>query len=496
MRGKAAKPRRTVTFEFPFTIEVTMTQLAGQTRTFFIILFMAAAALPAARESPADPRLRNAFRRPAQNGWTFVHLAGSPGEIGYQHGYLLAPEILDAKKVVALELAHDNRRDWEFYRNQARTVLWPHVEDEYRKELQGIAEGATARDVKLDLWDIVALNATLEWPYFMKQYNKEHGIKDKIAPPGDHCSAFVATGSYTADGKVVMAQNNWTQYLDGERWTIIFDVVPSQGHHFIMDGFPGLIHSADDFGINDAGIMITETTIQSFHGWDSNGVPEFMRARKAMQYAESIDDFARIMKQSNNGGYANDWLVADNKTNEVASLELGLKHVTLDRSKDGYFVGSNFPINPKLAKEETDFNLSDRSGSANARHIRWDQLMRENKGRINLQLAEEFLGDHLDTFDRREEPDERTLCGHIDLSRRGSGEWQPPYGPAGTVQNKATDSTMAQRMSFVGHIGHACGLNFHASEHLARHPEFNWQKDLLRDLNARDWTGFAPSETR
>ena len=29
----------------------------------------------------------------------------------------------------------------------------------------------------------------------------------------------------------------------------------------MMDGMPGLIHSGDDFGVNDAGIAITETTI-------------------------------------------------------------------------------------------------------------------------------------------------------------------------------------------------------------------------------------------
>jgi hypothetical protein len=52
-----------------------------------------------------------------------------------------------------------------------------------------------------------------------------------------------------------------------------------------MDGQPGLIHSADDFGVNAAGIAITETTISGFSGFDPNGIPEFVRARKAMQYA-------------------------------------------------------------------------------------------------------------------------------------------------------------------------------------------------------------------
>jgi len=56
-----------------------------------------------------------------------------------------------------------------------------------------------------------------------------------------------------------------------------------------------------------------------------------------------------------------------------------LKNVTLERKKDGYFVGSNFPINEKLIREETDFDPHDMSASANARHVRWEQLMAENK---------------------------------------------------------------------------------------------------------------------
>jgi hypothetical protein len=42
-----------------------------------------------------DPRLQSAYRF-QQGGWTYVHLEGSPGQIGFQHGYLLAREIADA----------------------------------------------------------------------------------------------------------------------------------------------------------------------------------------------------------------------------------------------------------------------------------------------------------------------------------------------------------------------------------------------------------------
>jgi hypothetical protein len=370
--------------------------------------------------------------------------------------------------------------------------MWPHIEQEYREELQGITEGAKAAGATLDLWDVVALNAAEEWTYYVEQYDKQHGIKSSaslVAP--EHCSAFVATGSYTSDGKIVIAHNNWTNYLDGERWTIIFDIVPSRGQRVLMDGFPGAIHSADDFGVNSAGIIITETTISRFSGYNPAAIPEFVRARKAMQYSTSIDDFARLMKEGNNGGYANDWLVGDIRNNEIASLELGLKNVTLERKKDGYFVSSNFPINPKLIRQETAFDPNDMSLSANARHLRWNQLMAENKGKIDLAAAERFEADHYDTYAGKNEPSERTLCGHIDLSARGSQPWQAPFGIAGTVQNKATDAAMAAKMEFSAAAGHACGTDFNATEHVRAHPEFSWQKDLLRDMDSRPWTTFA-----
>jgi len=453
------------------------------------LLFALASVAFAAPAHTADARLNKSFRKPAQNGWIYVHLEGKPSEIGFQHGYLLAPEIADAQKAIKLALTHDSK-PWQYFRTAAQNVLWPHIEQEYRDELTGIVAGLNAKGVKLDLWDMVAMNAWLELdPYYVKWAD---GNSNR--PTGDHCSAFVATGSFTKDGKPVIAHNNWTDYMTGSRWNVIFDIVPEHGHRFLMDGMPGLIHSADDFGINDAGIMITETTISNFHGFDPNGVAEFVRARKAMQYSASIDDFARIMKEGNNGGYANDWLIADRNTGEIASLELGLKHVNLKRTKDGYFAGSNYPIDPALAKDETDWDLNNKSLSGNARHIRWDTLLNENKGRIDVALGQKFLGDHYDTFAKKEEPSERTLCGHIDLSPRGSKPWQPEYGTAGAVQNKVADATMAANMSFTAAAGHACGIDFKAAKYLKLHPQFNWEKSSLRDMDAHPFTVFTASK--
>jgi hypothetical protein len=466
-------------------------------RAAAIVLICAAiltATVAASKAPKPDERLKSAVRRPAVNGWTYVHLEGTPAEIGFQHGYLLATEIQDMQKVFALELTHDDGKDWNFFRDAAKNVLWPHIEQEYREELQGIADGLNAQGVNLDVWDVATMNASQEWSYYVAEYDKAHKIASlpTVAAP-EHCSAFVAVGSYTKDGRVVIAHNNWTNYLDGSRWTIAFDIAPAHGYRLLMDGLPGFIHSGDDFGLNAAGIVITETTISGFHGYDAMGVPEFVRARKAMQYAASIDDAARIFKEGNNGGYANDWLIADTRKNEIASLELGLKNVTLERKTDGYFVGSNFPINPKLAAEETDFAMTDNANSANARHHRWEQLMSENKGKIDVPMAEKFLADHVDSVTGKTEPSERTLCGHFELSKRasGAGAWQIGYSTAGAAQNKATDSSMTSNMKFVAAAGHACGLDFLAAKHLQEHPEMSWEKPALRDMKAYPWTTIA-----
>ncbi|HUP05077.1 MAG TPA: C45 family peptidase [Bryobacteraceae bacterium] len=450
------------------------------------MLALAGAASLISRDPAPDPRLKDASRESARNGWIMVHLKGSPGEIGFQHGYLLTPEIEDTFKDISLESTHDERRDWQFFRNVARDVYWPHIEEEYRRELTGIVDGLAAHGSKLDLWDIVALNAWLEQSY----YDKSVG-SDPEGAAAEHCSAFVATGSYTKDGRVVIGHNNWTSYASGERWNVIFDITPERGNRILMDGMAGLIHSGDDFGVNSAGLAITETTISGFKGFDVNGVPEFVRARKAMQYANNVDDFARIMEDGNNGGYANTWLVADRKNNEIASLELGLKNVTLQRTSDGFFVGANYPSNPKLIQEETEYDPNDRGGSGNARHVRWLELMAQYKGKIDVAAGEKFLGDHFDSFEGKTDPDERTLCGHIDLSPRGVSSWWGPYGWAGTVQNKVTDAAGIARMAFMASLGHSCGLNFIAAPYLSKHPEFAWARTILGDLNSHPWTAFA-----
>jgi hypothetical protein len=197
------------------------------------------------------------------------------------------------------------------------------------------------------------------------------------------------------------------------------------------------------------------------------------------------------MLDGNNGGYANDWLLGDNKTGEIGQFELGLKAHQVWRTKDGYFVGSNFARDPNVLAKDTRFDINNLETSPNARRVRWEELMKESKGKIDVKMAEKFMADHYDSYQKKVDPDERTLCGHEDLSPRGSPIWEaPPYYPGGAVQGKATDGTMAEAMSLEAHMGHPCGTDFLVAPFLKAHPEFAWEAPLLRDMEASPWTLF------
>ncbi|HEY6490703.1 MAG: C45 family peptidase [Terracidiphilus sp.] len=467
-----------------------------------LLLFAAVPARAVDGAPAADGRdSAGAGYRFERGGWTYVHLEGSPAQIGYQHGRLLSAEIGDLLRVFQFETKRSTRRDWEFYRESGRTMFWPHIEPEYRQELEGIANGVQSQGLKLDVWDIVALNGAIELPDYYVPWLRKHAPVEqaskmpRIRPEG-RCSAFIATGSYTKDGKIVMAHNNWTSYAEGERWTMIFDIQPAQGHRILMDGIPGVITSQDDFGVNDAGLMITETTITQFEGWNPNGIPEFVRSRKALQYGGSIDEYVALIKEGNNGGYANDWLIGDRKTAEIAYLELGLKNTPLWRSKDGYFASSNFARDAQVLRTETpEFNQKDLSTSPNARRVTWEKKMAESKGHIDLALAEQFLASHDDSFTGKVHPDARTLCGHIDNDPRGIPEWgDAPYKPDGAVTGKVTDSDLAGNLSLIARAGHPCGEDFLAAPFFAAHPEYGYLKPILKDMKAGPWTKFSAGD--
>ena len=253
-------------------------------------LALLAATFVVAYAAPApDARLNGAYKFD-EGGWTYVHLAGTPQQIGFQHGYLLTAQIEDNLHVFQVENKTTLHQDWAFFRDSGRTILWPHIEPEYQAELQGIADGLKARGSKLDLWDVVAMNGQLELtdyylPWMLEKQKKPVPVGAKA--PGK-CSAFIATGSATKDGKIVIAHSNWSSYAEGERWNYIFDITPAIR--------PALPHGRCRRHHHQPGRLRRQRQRPHDHRNHAppnqrirhpTASPEFERSRKAMQYATS-----------------------------------------------------------------------------------------------------------------------------------------------------------------------------------------------------------------
>ncbi len=343
-------------------------------------------------------------------GWIFVHIEGKPYERGYQYGYLVAEEIVEYINKLGIEVYSENpKKGWDNTRFIADGFMLRKYEEEYITEMKGIADGVNKANVKLfnreiDLIDIVTMNSAIDIDYaesalrttpnplsgenFLKSED-ELNIPDRL----HKCSSFLANNTSTTDGRIVFGQIfMWGGYT-GPHWNVITDIVPEKGNRLVYQTFPGGIHSGADFYINSSGIMIGETTVAQTP-LNPDGSPQSNRIRKAAQYANSIDDVVKILTTNNNGMYANDWLIGDTKSNEIAVLLLGTKKHKLWRSSNKEFYGNttdfywcnNNNKDPEVRKEYI-------SNSSNSPHdliftpwnrdIAFNKFYQEQKGKID-----------------------------------------------------------------------------------------------------------------
>ena len=274
-----------------------------------------------------------------QDGWIVVHIEGTPYERGYQHGHLLAREIVDYCHTIAkLRSVHAPDKAWHDLRLFVNALFLRRFDNEYLREMQGIADGAAAAGAKfdgrlLDLVDIVVINADIEVGFLesalegtangidRESFRGRHGSPPRAARH-DRCSAFIATGAATADGKIVAGHITMSDIANVRFFNVWLDLQPSVGHRIVFQTFPGGIQSGLDYYINDAGLIVSETTIEQTK-FNPQGEMLASRIRRAVQYSDSIDKCAEILTSSNNGLYTNEWLFGDIKTNEIAMLELG-----------------------------------------------------------------------------------------------------------------------------------------------------------------------------
>jgi hypothetical protein len=368
---------------------------------------------------PPDPRtvvrFGPAYKYP-QDGWTVLHIEGEPYDRGYQHGHLMARELEGYLKALSAQQSSTSPADgWALTRTLVNATFLRKIGAEYLEEMKGTADGAASQGATIhgrpvDLLDIVCANVSAEYDTLEsalhaaptglegKTWPRRSAPKSMPKPPPEHCSAFIATGPATKDGKIVMGHiTMWTLYSTNF-YNVWLDVKPVKGHRVLMQSFPGGIWSAMDYYLAGSGMMMTETTIRQTR-FNPDGTPLADRARRAMQYGNTIDEVVNTLVEKNNGLYANEWLIGDANTDEIAVLELGTSAHKLRRSSKkewipggmpGFYWGCNNTKDLKV-RLDTYASLDDRphdvSWRPSDRDQAWLTLLKDHHGKVGVNFG-------------------------------------------------------------------------------------------------------------
>lgn len=437
-----------------------------------------------------------------KEGWVIVHVYGEPYQRGFAHGFLLYKEMKDVIKMFAFLLKKDYQIDLNSYLNICNKIIKPHIMNKYPEfyeEMRGIVDGFKSRGLSITIEYIIGWNSYLSMDSYLEKMNKKLSISHTDTSSSPHflqkneliknlkCSAFIATGNATEKGDIIMAHNTHSDFITGSTINIILYITPEKGYPFVIQTSPGLIASSSDWFICSTGLMGCETTISNISYNPEFGSPYYCRIRQAMQYGNSIDEYIDIMLKDNAGDYACSWQFGDMKTNEIALFELGLKEHSIKRTFNGVYYGMNSAIDPVLRMKETNDNeFFDLKKSSGARNSRLNQLLNNTYyGKLNIMNSKKILSDHYDTYLHRNIMNCRSVCKHLELEPEVTN--RTPFFPFGCTDGKVVNSEMAKKMSFYGIFGSSCGRIFNAKEHIKKHPEYNYFKDILKNFSKHNW---------
>ena len=295
------------------------------------------------------------------NGWTYVSINGGPKERGTAYGKLVAKDMIEVRRILNFIIYTDYGVKWDFFIEAAKKYFSPKIKElfpEFYEEMIGFAEGANMPIDEVVAWNNYFTLTESWWANMpeeeaiaVKGSLSSNTASSKEGGAQERCSAFIAVGDWTSDGKIVCAHNNFSNFIDGQLAKFVIDLKPTNGNRMLMMGFPGWIWSGTDFFVTSAGILGTETTIGGFIAYENN-IPISCRIRNAMQYGKNLDDYERMLLDGNSGDYANSWLFGDTNKNEIMRIELGLRFHNTERTKNGYFIGFNAPYDPRIRNLE------------------------------------------------------------------------------------------------------------------------------------------------
>ncbi|MCP4694164.1 MAG: hypothetical protein GY859_39380, partial [Desulfobacterales bacterium] len=405
-----------------------------------------------------------------EKGVKILRIKGSPYEMGYQHGFLLADgvEAMTSRTLTAAAARVADRVGCDIpgareRMEMGRRLAEPFLPRELKEEMTGVADGAAAAGKKVSLDDILLWNTVYDQycvyahPFYMDCFSvhrqaAEGGKAGEAAPGspppgGAGCSSFSAWGDAAGgDGALIFGKNIDNYDLPGQlenRILVAADPDEGYGHAFLT--FPGMIGL--DGGLNENGVaMMTQYNASIHETMRGCGIAIFTRLllTRAGALADAVDIFNHHTSCT---GLA--YHVADARAREAAVVEVSSRRVCVRRPEPGRgalwqcnhsncypgwmgYEGYNMVADQAKVYELPDVSsiekwqesLRDPANSnvpASSRFERYGQLLAEHHGDVTVENAIRIMGDRYDPYTGKTRPggapstdknNGATICSH------------------------------------------------------------------------------------
>lgn len=309
--------------------------------------------------------------------YRLIDVAGSAYERGVQHGRAAGdlirryPDALRQalRKEAKLRDPGSEPRDLSNRELEERALrflpLFERYAPEQVVEIRGIADGA---EIPFGMALLVNVRA-------------EVGVFDRSPALAEGCTAFAAGPGATADGGVLIGQNQDQNRLMREL-TVILRVEPERGPLMLMATFAGLLGYG---GVNSAGVGIMQNSLAN-SVWRF-GLPHYPLKRAFLEQ-ESVAGCLAQLDCASLGSCGN-YVICDRE--RVVNFETTPDGYAVLPGPDGWVAHANNFRDPALAADE---RLLAALPDSAPRCARMDALMARQRGAIALEDARAWLSDH------------------------------------------------------------------------------------------------------
>ncbi len=200
-------------------------------------------------------------------------LAGSPEEIGYQHGVLLKDVVQTmCRKTMMIARTHDAVKEKDPFKGSIESAFKrtkPFTPKRYLAEMEGLAKGSG-----VPLGTVLVAN---------------------VFPELFHCSGFALFGKATS-GKPLLHGRilDYMTEFGFQELDVVFVVKPDGYNAFINIGYAGLVGSVT--GMNEKQVSFGEMGGRGVGDWD--GVPMTYLMRMGMEQADTLDEAVDIFRKA------------------------------------------------------------------------------------------------------------------------------------------------------------------------------------------------------